>query len=168
MNAQLKRGSQHEPPGMRLHTFTLDFSVDSSVKDVWRWLNDPRTFIDGQLPPYRVEFLPERFEVGVINNHHGPGLNLPAVITVMDAPKYREMQYLYGSYVASLRLIRPTALKFWLEEPSVNTCILRVELASWVHPWMASVWTIGQSFFWRLFGVSISRQVAAHRKRLTQ
>ena len=165
MNVEILSDTQPQPKGMMSHSFAMRFNLRSPVRDVWRWLNDPRTFIDGQLPPYRVEFLPERFEVGVLNNHHGPSLNLPAIISVMEEPQYREMRYLYGSYIGSIRLIRPTTLKFWLEKTSTHESILKVELISWVHPWVSRIWTIGQAIFWRLFGYAINRQVASHTKR---
>ena len=144
------------------HTFQQSFRITASASDVWHWLNDPHTFIDSQVPPYRVEFLPQRFEVGVHNNHHGPGLNLPAVITAMDKPNYREMQYLYGSYVLSLRCIRPTKLGFSLHAEAEGITLLTLELCSWVHPWVYRVWSIAQSIFWGLFGMGLNRQIRRH------
>ena len=37
---------------------------------VWAWLNDPATLVEGQLWPYRVEFVDGGFEPGVLNVHH--------------------------------------------------------------------------------------------------
>ena len=147
------------------HTFQRSFRVTASASAVWYWLNDPHTFIDSQVPPYRVEFLPKRFEVGVHTNHHGPGLNLPAVITAMDNHTYREMKYLYGSYVLSLRCIRPARLIFSLEVETEDITRLNLELHSWVHPWISRIWSVAQSIFWGLFGAGLNRQIRRHSKR---
>ena len=157
--------TDYEPKSLIRHSFQRVFSVNSNTDDVWRWINDPRTFIDAQLPPYRVEFIPERFEVGVLNNHHGPGLNLPAVITVMQEPEYREMRYLYGSYVISPRIIRPTLIQFWLDPTNDGATQLRLVLQSWVHPWVSGLWTAFQKLFWCAFALTINRDVARHAQR---
>ena len=158
--------TDYEPKALIKHSFQRSFLVNSDTLDVWRWINNPRTFIDAQLPPYRVEFVPERFEVGVLNNHHGPGLNLPAVITVMEEPKYREMRYLYGSYVISPRIIRPTLIQFWLKPTDNGATQLRLVLQSWVHPWLSGPWTAFQKLFWCGFSLTINRGVARHAQRI--
>ena len=128
-----------------------------SIEDTWTWLNKKETFTKGQIPPYRVEFVSSTadkeavFEEGCYNNHHGPFLHLPAQITVMQSCEYREMQYLYGSYVFSFRLIRPTALKFYLA-PQENGCDVEVILESQVRPFLRGIWESSNRFFWkRLF-----------------
>ena len=84
------------------------------------------------------------FRVGVLNNHHGPSLNLPA-----QSPRWKnrntEKWYLYGSYIGSIRLIRPTTLKFWLETTSMQS-ILKIELISWVHPWVYAFGRLDRPF----------------------
>ena len=69
-------------------------------------LNDPKTFIDNQTWPFRVEFLlndkqQNEFETGVLNlTHHGPLLSLAGEIGEIT-PHYRDLLYYYGSYVFS-------------------------------------------------------------------
>ena len=157
--------SEYSPAGMRQHSYQRSFTVEYPIENVWYWLNDPQTFINSQFPPYRVEFMQDTFEVGVLNNHHGPGLNLPAVITVMEAPVLRDMQYLYGSYVISLRMIRPTFIRFELQSIDAGRTDIQLTLSSWVHPLLYRLWTMAQSLFWRGFGWSATAGVRAHMRR---
>jgi hypothetical protein len=66
------------PQNFQLHSFKFQFLVNSESSKPWNWLNNPDTFIKGQLFPYKVEFisddnsLPAEFRKGVFNNHHGP------------------------------------------------------------------------------------------------
>lgn len=135
------------------HRITLPFRRE----DVWAWLNDPRTFTDNQVWPWRVEFVapepggPSGFAPGVLTTHHGPLLHLPGILGEIRAPEYRDLQYLYGSYVGSLRLLRPTRLQFWLAETEGGT-IVRLRLDSYVRPALASLWRWGQQLFWDRFG----------------
>ncbi len=75
---------------------------------VWEWLNDPQTFIRRQPWPYFVEFFEGGFETGVLNTHTGPGIHFPGVLGEIREPEYRDLVYLYGAYVFSMRWIRPT------------------------------------------------------------
>lgn len=138
------------------HTLERSVSVSASRERVWGWLCDPRTFTQGNLPPWRVEFVAERaggpvdFTPGVFTNHHGPGINFPAIIREVNPPEFRSMEYLYGSYAISLRLIRPTWLTFRLEAIDGGTRV-QVRLDSYVRSWFAPFWTVGQSIFWWSF-----------------
>ena len=65
------------PPGFVAHVFEHRWTIGRPRAAVWEWLCDPATFIDGQIPPYRVEFLSGAtgstgFEPGVYNAHVGP------------------------------------------------------------------------------------------------
>jgi hypothetical protein len=68
------------PEGLVDHAFEKTFFVGRPIGRVWAWLNDPATFVDGQVWPYRVEFVDGGFEPGVLNVHHGPFLNAAGVI----------------------------------------------------------------------------------------
>lgn len=130
------------------HHFEHSFEVQASVDVVWDWLNQTETFTRGQPPGYRVEFIGDRFEPGVCTVHHGPLLNFAGVIGEMEAPRYRDLKYFYGSYALSLRLIRPTRLQLWLE-PLVNGGTqVRLRVDSHVRSWMAGLWTLAQRMFW--------------------
>lgn len=145
---------QHQPRGFERHTFDRSFRVNRPIYTVWAWLNRTETFTQGQIPPYRVEFIPDRFEVGVLTSHHGPGLNFSGVITTMDAPHYRELQYFYGSYALSLRWIRPTGLEFWLEAHGEET-VVKLRVTSWVRAGLSRLWSFGQRLFWPVFGLAL-------------
>ncbi|MDP8973738.1 MAG: hypothetical protein M3N45_11355 [Actinomycetota bacterium] len=68
------------PSGFVPHAYRRSFVVPFGVERVWGWLNDPATFTEGQVWPFRVEFVDGGFELGVLNVHHGPFLNVAGVI----------------------------------------------------------------------------------------
>ena len=144
------------------HYYERSFQVEADVDSVWRWLNTTRTFTDSQIPPYKVEFLAEdggesNFRMGVLCNHHGPFINFPGIIGELKAPEYRDLQYCYGSYAISFRIIRPTRLEFWLEEKDGGT-LLTMGLSSYVRKGLHQAWTLAQKLFWTTFDWSIKRQ----------
>jgi hypothetical protein len=164
------------PPGWRTHRHQFTVGVAADHARVWHWLNTPETFTQGQLPPYRVEFVspdPERipadFSEGVFNIHHGPLLNFAGVLTEIRPGAYRDLQYFYGSYALSLRLIRPARLQFWVEEMMPGVTCVRGQVDSYVHPWMYRLWTWAQQAFWWQFGRLMQRGLereAAQQLRL--
>ena len=127
------------------------------IHSVWNYLKRMETFTSGQILPYRVEFLPKEgetepsFSVGTYNNHHGPFLNLPAIVTNMQKNTYREMRYLYGSYIGSFNLIRPTSLQLTFVKADHNHTLVIVELNSEIRPWLKSTWELMNNFFWKRF-----------------
>ena len=144
------------PAGMEPHAHEVEFLTPHPRSAAWAWLNDPATFTDGQIPPFRVEFVspdpavPPGFHVGVLNAHHGPLLNFAGVLTAVDPPAYRDLHYYYGSFALSPRLIRPTRLQFWLEDADGGTRV-RLRVDSLVRRGWGRWWTRGQSLFWRRF-----------------
>ena len=151
------------PSGFVPSSVSVELFSPHSLEKTWDWLNRKETFTQGQIPPYRVEFVSKEagkkpeFEEGCYNNHHGPFLHLPAQITVMEPCSYREMQYLYGSFVFSFRLIRPTALKFYLEEKGEG-CLVRVVLEAQTRPFVLGMWESFNRFFWKkLFGPALKK-----------
>ena len=115
-NLTVPLASGATPPGFRPHSLELAWNLGVPREVVWAWLNDPRTFTRGQLPPFRVEFLPMPdgrpggFEPGCLNAHHGPLMSFHGVIGEVRAPEYRDLIYGYGSYALSMRVARPRRL----------------------------------------------------------
>lgn len=150
------RAPQAAPPNFLRHQFRRTWSLKAPPEQVWNWLNDPNTFTNGQIPPYRVEFAsadletPRGFQVGGLNMHHGPGLLASGTLTEIREGEYRDLQYFYGSYVVSVRLVRPTRLQFWLEE-SANGTQVTMQLDSLVNGWFEFLWELGLRGFWMFF-----------------
>ena len=118
----------------------------------WEALQQRETFVDSQIPPYKVEFdAPQQtgpFSVGELNIHHGPLLSVHGRIGDISA-NYRDLEYFYGSYVLSFRWIRPVRLQFFKEDNGI-----RMRLKAYVAPWMRPFWLIGNSVFWSFFGIN--------------
>jgi hypothetical protein len=100
----------------------------------------------------------EAFEEGVFNVHHGPLMLFAGVLGRIDAPAYRDLPYCYGSYVLSLRWIRPTRLQFWLEPDGEEATRVRLRVDSVTRGWIAGIWTFVQGLFWRSFPHWIGRE----------
>ena len=148
--------SRHQPKPARFkdHTFRKEFLVYHQEEILWTWLNNPKTFTDSQLWPYRVEFIrgsqhTHDFEEGVHNAHHGPLMSFSGVLEEIK-PGYRDLKYLYGSYFLSMRWIRPHRLQFW-SEPLEKGSKLTLQLDSYVSPSWAGFWTWLQKIFWGRF-----------------
>ncbi|MDJ0850048.1 MAG: hypothetical protein QNK04_16885 [Myxococcota bacterium] len=158
---------QAAPSGFEPHAFEKDFSVGAPRERAWGWLEDPATFVEGQVWPYRVEFVsvdgnPPGFHVGGLSIHHGPFLHLPGVLTEIREGEYRDLQYFYGSYAISPRLVRPTRLRFWLSEESApgGATHVRLRLDSFVRRGLGGLWTAGQRVFWSRFPRWMERSCA--------
>jgi hypothetical protein len=153
------------PPGFVAHVFERSWDVPMPRDAVWAWLNDTKTFTSGQPWPWFVEFVDGGFEPGVLNTHTGPGIHFCGVIGEVREPEYRDLVYLYGAHVFTMRWIRPTRLQFWLEEPEPGRTIVRLRVDSVCRRWIAGLWTFGNRMFWRLFGPTI--RSGARRKLRT-
>ncbi len=160
------------PPGFRAHSFARTYHVPHPREAVWRWLSDPATFVDGQVPPFRVEFVPAReggpdgFASGVFTAHHGPGMLFAGVLGEQTPPApgqtaYRDLQYGYGSYALSLRLARPTRLQFWADARGPHATEVTVQLDADIRATFVPVWDCAMRTFWAGFGTALDRQVAA-------
>ncbi|MEO0512820.1 MAG: hypothetical protein AAF108_07995 [Planctomycetota bacterium] len=153
------------PPPFEPHSFEATITLPITRDKVWAWLNTPETFTKGQVFPFRVEFVPgtgvhggSGFETGVQNIHHGPFLAVAGEIgEINPGPDgrghYRDLSYYYGSYAISLRLIRPTRLRFWLadnaQDPANTDMTVRVD--SHVRPIVRGLWASANGVFWNRF-----------------
>ena len=155
---------QATPPGWVQVTVSRRVGIPHPRAAVWAWLDDPATFVDGQVWPYRVEFvrtaadhdstgapLPA-FTPGVRNSHHGPLLSLPAVVGTVRPGVHRELLYLYGAHVLSHGLARPSRLVFDLDDAPGATTVVTVTTEALVRRWFAPVWRNGNRVFWDRFG----------------
>ncbi len=147
------------PEGFVTHVYRKTFTVPHSRGRVWAWLNDPATFVEGQVWPFRVEFVDGGFEPGVLNVHHGPLMNFAGVIGEVRNPEagvtaYRDLKYLYGSYALSPRLSRPTRLQFWADDAADNlsgSTAVTLQLDSLVRRGFLRPWDLAQKVFWSRF-----------------
>ena len=155
------RGRYARESGFEPHVYERTKTIEVPRAVAWQWLSTPETFTR-QVWPYRVEFVDSSgvagasgFAPGVLNMHHGPLLHCPGVLTSVtqdldDGRSYRDLQYFYGAFIVSPRLIRPTRLEFWLDgDESRSMITLRVSCD--VTPWLSGVWTKLQSVFWNSF-----------------
>jgi len=150
------------PSSFKSHSFKKEYEIDYPEKKVWQWLNDPKTFTDNQVWPYRVEFTQAEnhnsdFEEGVFNTHHGPLMSFSGVLGEINE-SYRDLKYLYGSYFLSIRWIRPHRLQFWTENKGDKT-LLTMQLDSYVKPSFYGFWNWGQKLFWSRFGRWANRSI---------
>ncbi len=167
---------QGAPPGFVLQTTEREYQVAAPAAVIWEWLEDPATFRDGQIWPYRVEFTPEHpgasagFVEGGLNIHHGPLLSAAGrlrQIREADGEHYRELVYFYGSYVGSVRWVRPSRLEFWVRDEGEGTARVRMRFQSYVRtPWVG-VWGWALERFWNRFGrwmrAAVARRVPRSR-----
>lgn len=147
---------QAQPPGFKIHSYSFDVQIQAPEASVWKWLNDPRTFTDTQVWPYRVEFyspdpetIPNGFHEGVVTNHTGPFVNFAGVLTSIT-PNYRDLQYYYGSYAISFRWVRPFRLEFKTKTEG-NQTIITCTISSYVKPSFYRIWDRLNRTFWGRF-----------------
>lgn len=145
---------QTEPQGFIVDAFEKEFSLTADdLESIWRKLQRRETFTKGQLFPYRVEFAANsqegEFAPGELNFHHGPFLSVHGAIGEISET-HRGLNYFYGSYVLSFRLIRPLQLDFYRDDKT-----LRVQFKSYVRPWLRPFWRLGNQLLWTSFRYSI-------------
>ena len=148
---------QPQPPNFDIHSYSFDVEVEVEAgKDaVWQWLNDPKTFTETQVWPYKVEFyspskdIPNGFHEGVLTNHTGPLINFAGVLTEIKED-YRDLQYYYGSYALNFGLVRPYRLEFKTTEHDSSTTIT-CTISSYVKPSFYKTWDRLNKLFWRKF-----------------
>jgi hypothetical protein len=147
---------QPQPEGFIACSYTFNFEINAHPDKVWKWLNNPNTFTETQVWPYKVEFyspdpvkIPNGFNEGVYNIHYGPGINFAGQLITIKKD-YRDLQYFYGSYVISIRWIRPCRIEFWTIEKNGITTI-KCKVSYWVKPWIEFIWMKLQKLFWATF-----------------
>ncbi|MEM6829603.1 MAG: hypothetical protein AAF551_03745 [Bacteroidota bacterium] len=156
---------QPPPPDYKEHIHKFSFHVPHTSDKVWKWLNNTKTFTDTQVWPYKVEFyspepdkIPNGFHEKVLTNHTGPFVNFAGKLTSITTT-YRELQYFYGSYAFSFRLIRPYRLEFWTSENESSTT-LTCAMSSYVKPGVYKIWNTAQKIFWKRFVKWASRSIS--------
>ncbi|MEM1331881.1 MAG: hypothetical protein AAGG08_00360 [Actinomycetota bacterium] len=146
------------PDGFVRDVYEHTWTIGRPRADVWRWLCDPATFTDGQIPPFRVEFLTNPigetgFQEGVYNSHVGPLMCFAGVLGEIRHEEYRDLQYTYGSYALSHALFRPVRLQFWVDEIDERQTRLHLRLDTDVREGRAvSAWHRMMRLFWKRFG----------------
>ncbi len=144
------------PPPLRHRHVRTAVTIPHPRADVWRWLCDPATFVDGQVWPWRVEFIDPAtgtqagFTPGVLTNHHGPGMSFAGVIGEVREPEYRDLAYVYGAYLLSPRICRPVRLQFHLTDHGDRTDV-RITVDAQVRRGLGRVSDTVQRGFWRRF-----------------
>ena len=142
------------PQGFVVDVYEREFHYsDENISSIWKKLQRRETFTKGQLFPYRVEFAAKsqegEFLPGELNIHHGPFLGVHgAVGEVTDS--YRSLEYFYGSYVVSFRLVRPVRLEFFREGSG-----LKLKLKVYVRPWFRPIWRLCNFILWSGFRLSL-------------
>ena len=140
------------PKKFQILIYEKKIKVDpSKLNEFWEKLNLRETFIDAQFFPYKVEFATGLksgcFQTGELNIHHGPFLSVHGSVGKVSE-NYRDLNYFYGSYALSFRLVRPTRLEFLKENDGI-----RLKLHAFIKPWFAPIWRMGNNFFWLFFNV---------------
>ncbi|NQZ02642.1 MAG: hypothetical protein HRT45_18425 [Bdellovibrionales bacterium] len=141
------------PARFREDVFERSFKAKpGKIEKVWSNLNRRETFVKGQLFPYRVEFDAAEqsgpFAEGELNIHHGPLLSVHGAIGKIT-DQYRGLEYFYGSYVLSFRLIRPVRLEFERDGE-----VIKLRLTTYVRPWVRPLWRGLNAVFWGFFGIT--------------
>jgi len=147
---------QPQPPSFKSHIYSFDVSVEAPSSTVWKWLNDPKTFTETQVWPYKVEFyspdpetIPNGFHEGVLTNHTGPFINFAGVLKEISN-SYRDLQYFYGSYALSIGLVRPFRLEFETKEHDGIT-VITCTISSYVKASFYGIWDKLSRIFWKRF-----------------
>ena len=149
MNQQLST-----PRGFVIDAFEREFNYsEDQVASVWKKLQRRETFTQSQLFPYRVEFAGNsqegEFSTGELNIHHGPFLSVHGAIGEVTS-NYRSLNYFYGSYVISFRLVRPFQLEFFREGDK-----LTLKLKAFVRPWFKPLWRLLNLLLWSGFRLTL-------------
>jgi len=163
---------QPKPPGFKTHVYSFDVAIDAPSTTVWKWLNDPKTFTDTQIWPFKVEFyspdpstISNGFNEGVLTNHTGPFINFAGVLQEIKE-NYRDLQYYYGSYAISFGLVRPFRLEFETKEDSHKT-IITCTISSYVKSSFYMIWDRLNTFFWKRFKKWSTKSILKLKKEET-
>ncbi len=142
------------PQGFVIFDVEREFTYpEGKLTSAWKRLQRRETFTKGQIFPYQVEFVASsqegEFLPGELNIHHGPLLSVHGRIGRVEE-NYRGLDYFYGSYVISFRLVRPVELEFFREGNK-----LKLKLRSYVKPWFIPFWRFGNFLLWSSFRFSL-------------
>ena len=142
------------PQNFIVDEYEREFHYSNEViASIWKKLQRRETFTKGQLFPYRVEFAAGsqegEFSPGELNIHHGPFLSVHGAIGEVS-PTFRSLDYFYGSYVLSFRLVRPVRLEFLRSNDTIN-----LKLKVYIRPWFKPIWHFMNFIMWTGFRLSI-------------
>lgn len=145
---------QTHPPGFITDVFEREFHYSpGKIEAAWKRLQRRETFTKGQIFPYKVEFAaPSQegdFLPGELNIHHGPLLSVHGAIGDVTAT-YRSLDYFYGSYVMSFRIIRPVKLEFFRDQDT-----LKLKFKVYIRPWFRPLWRVGNHILWSSFKLTL-------------
>jgi hypothetical protein len=90
-------------------------------------------------------------------------INFAGVIGEVRDQEYRDLQYYYGSYVLSLRLLRPTRLEFYFADLNPTTTLMTLRVSSLIRRPFGPFWTAMQTVFWAQFGWNMRLWMAASK-----
>lgn len=161
MRMLTKLAPQFLAKNFEIDVFEKELYINKPRETVFRFFCSTTTFVKFQLPPYRAEFTsphPDKtniFETGVQTLHHGPLMCFAGIIGEIKLPQYRDLQYYYGSYVISLRLVRPLRFEMWFEEVNTHRTLIKFKINWQVRKGFKSVWKLLQNIFFFQFSMGI-------------
>ena len=132
--------------------FTSSHVCQNSITTCWDYVSNMNTFQGSFWNLSKVEYVTPgqdhpSFCEGTYTNHHGPLLSANGILSTVQAPTYRKMDYFYGSYIFTFRLFRPVALIFELNESGESTQInteitffIHKRIPNFIHSLMGVVW----------------------------
>ncbi len=155
--------TQPLPSNFRKNIYDISFTLPISQEQAFAWLLKKQTFTRGQLPPYKVEFLPKTnnpyMQQGDFTNHHGPLIQFAGIMSEVTN-SYRRLDYFYGSYALSFRWIRPLCLEVWVDpyeagsSVEMSKAIVKLRLTTGVHRMLNGLWSLLMKFFWPQFALN--------------
>ena len=120
------------PSYFRTLIFQSSHNCINDIQKCWDYLCSPNTFQGSFWNFSKVEFVNPKnpsdlFSEGAYTNHHGPLLSANGIISKIEKPFFRKMDYFYGSYIGTFRLFRPVELIFTFKEDEKARKILERE-----------------------------------------
>jgi hypothetical protein len=115
------------PPSFEHHVYEHEWTIRCSRAAVWEWVCDPATFTDGQIPPFRVEFLPDAAggpasPSASVTHTSGRWCHSPGCSARSSTSGIATSSTSTGA-LHSATLLGPTRLQFWLlDGPSDRSC----------------------------------------------
>jgi len=140
------------PSYFRTLIFQSSHNCINDIQKCWDYLCSPNTFKGSFWNFSKVEFVNPKnpsdlFSEGAYTNHHGPLLSANGIISKIEKPFYRKMDYFYGSYIGTFRLFRPVELIFTFKKVEQATLVetkitffVHQKIPKWIAKIMNGVW----------------------------